>query len=397
MGISIRYRKLKNGNYSVYFDIFQNGKRICENTGMEVSQDYYKIAKEVQQKYKRGTNGKLLFPKIKPDDKETIEEVKKMFRQKECDLDNRKIDFSKLQRISFTDFLRKVAATKKSPACYTKIIPTINKYLGENFPLIDFDETKLRGYLNYLANCGTLKSNSIQSYFFGLNAALNQAVREKLIPVNPKCYLGRHELPSSFESKREHLTIEELRKLNDFSFETHHNKQIPDAFFFACLTGLRSSDLTKIRHSDIKGGVLEYRQKKSNKQFHYLPLNEQALAIIDRQEKSPFEDTIFWKLPYKVQNVARFLSKWVRDAGIDKHVTWHVGRHTHASLLINQGVDIFVVSKLLGHSSVTITQRYTKISDKTKIEAIMKLPTIKNVAVQIEEPIVEVDQFQNVG
>ncbi|MDD6803201.1 MAG: tyrosine-type recombinase/integrase, partial [Prevotellaceae bacterium] len=49
-----------------------------------------------------------------------------------------------------------------------------------------------------------------------------------------------------------------------------------------------------------------------------------------------------------------------------KHVTFHVARHTYATMLISLGVDLYTVSKLLGHSSIRHTQRYAKIIDSVK-------------------------------
>ena len=68
---------------------------------------------------------------------------------------------------------------------------------------------------------------------------------------------------------------------------------------------------------------------------------------------------------------------WVIKAGITKHITFHCGRHTYATLLLTYGVDIFTVSKLLGHKNIKNTQIYAKIIDKKKREAVNKLPQIK--------------------
>ena len=57
-------------------------------------------------------------------------------------------------------------------------------------------------------------------------------------------------------------------------------------------------------------------------------------------------------------------------------MTWHVGRHTHATLLLTHGSDIYLVSKILGHSSVKVTERYGKIITKVKKEAVEKIPDL---------------------
>ena len=64
-------------------------------------------------------------------------------------------------------------------------------------------------------------------------------------------------------------------------------------------------------------------------------------------------------------------------AGITKNITFHCARHTHATLLLTNGVDIYTVSKLLGHKEIKTTQVYARIIDEKKKEAVNKIPSIK--------------------
>ena len=64
------------------------------------------------------------------------------------------------------------------------------------------------------------------------------------------------------------------------------------------------------------------------------------------------------------------------DAGITKHITWHSGRHTFATLALTHDIDLYTVSKLLGHKEIKTTQIYAKLVDKKKDEAVDKLPII---------------------
>lgn len=68
------------------------------------------------------------------------------------------------------------------------------------------------------------------------------------------------------------------------------------------------------------------------------------------------------------------LFTWVTNAGIKKHITFHCARHSNAILLLNNGVDIFTVSKMLGHRELKTTSIYTKVLNQTKIAAVRKLP-----------------------
>ena len=70
------------------------------------------------------------------------------------------------------------------------------------------------------------------------------------------------------------------------------------------------------------------------------------------------------------------LSKWVMKAGITKDITFHCARHTHATLLLTNGVDLYTVSKLLGHKDIKTTQIYAKIIDQKKISAVNSIPQL---------------------
>ena len=72
----------------------------------------------------------------------------------------------------------------------------------------------------------------------------------------------------------------------------------------------------------------------------------------------------------------KHIGLWLTAAGINKHITFHCARHTFATMMITIGVDIYTVSKLLGHSKVTTTQIYSKIIDKHKAEAVSKLDSL---------------------
>jgi site-specific recombinase XerD len=375
MGISIRFRKVSSGKFSAFLDIYHKGKRNLEHTEMLVTQDYSKPLLDKAGNPKLNEKGQPIYPKAKPEDREKLEMLERLKLEREVSvLQNTYAFIKKEKKASLIEFIRSIAATKKSAGCYTKLIPSLMEYVGPQFAIQDFDENKLRGYFLHLKRRG-YNENTVQSMYFGINATLNQAVREKLIVTNPKTYLGRHEIPSGQESQRCFLSENELRILSETDFP-HHNSQIRDAFLFSCFTGLRISDVTRITHSDVKEGVLQYRQKKSTKTFQYLPLNEQAMQLVRSQNRNSIDDRIFWDLPKYIQATSEYLQRWAKAASIDKHITWHVGRHTHATIMLNNGVDVFVLSKLLGHYSVETTTKYAKVVNKSKTDAVSKFPEL---------------------
>lgn len=67
------------------------------------------------------------------------------------------------------------------------------------------------------------------------------------------------------------------------------------------------------------------------------------------------------------------LDTWAKEAGIQKHVTFHTARHTFATMELTMGADLYTTSKLLGHTEVRTTQIYAKIVNSKKEEAVSLL------------------------
>jgi len=96
-----------------------------------------------------------------------------------------------------------------------------------------------------------------------------------------------------------------------------------------------------------------------------LPISEQAAALLG--ERGEGVEPVFKELKYS--HTQTDLPKWLKSAGITKNLTFHGFRHTYATLLISNKVDLYTVSKMLGHREIKTTQVYAKIIDKQKREA----------------------------
>jgi len=146
------------------------------------------------------------------------------------------------------------------------------------------------------------------------------------------------------------------------------------AALFSALTGLRHSDIKKMKWSELefvarKGYLLNFDQQKT-KGVEVLPISEQAYSLLGE----PGEPTaqVFDGLKYSAyQN--KHLFQWIGAAGITKDITFHSFRHTYATLQLHSGTDIYTVSKMLGHKDLKTTQIYAKIVDEAKLEASNKI------------------------
>ena len=266
------------------------------------------------------------------------------------------------------------------------------RYKGENIRMAQLDKVYCEGLVQYLAHAKTigtdvpkrgehhekdLAKGTARLYYNTFVTALNEAVREGIIPENPTKLLKKEEkkLIGQGESRRCYLSIEEIRLLMATPCKDETVKQ---AFLFACFCGLRISDVRTLRWADIgKGTEGYYISKLMVKTRHVVmvPLSENALSWMPargqaRADNKVFELPSFFSVNYR-------LKQWAREAGIDKPVTFHVSRHTFATTLLTMGVDLYTTSKLLGHQNIITTQVYAEIVNRKKVEAVNLLDQIK--------------------
>ena len=215
-----------------------------------------------------------------------------------------------------------------------------------------------------------LAQNSKVSYFNKLRACLNQAFEERIIPFNP---LRGIEGFKAEEGTRMYLTLDEVRLL---AHTKCNNSLVKAAFLFSCLTGLRRSDVERLRWSDVyqQGGFTRiiFRQKKTSGQ-EYLDIPAEAAELMG--ERGEPNECVFPNIPAP-SCTNNTIKVWVARAGIKKDITFHCGRHTFATMMLDLGTDIYTVSKLLGHRELSTTQIYAKVLDKNKQAAVAAIPSV---------------------
>jgi len=183
------------------------------------------------------------------------------------------------------------------------------------------------------------------------------------------------------ESKEVYLTKAELVKL------INHCETLPDSstacrvlqmYLFSCFTGLRLSDALDLRwgHIDFKNNLIRKTMVKTGYEV-ITPLFPWADAIISRQMRGDYipgvDDKIFQTYSEPVYN--QVLRRQAELAGIDKYLTYHSSRHTFATHLVTDGVDIYKIQKYLGHRSVDMTQRYLKYNLSIAKESAERIKT----------------------
>lgn len=177
------------------------------------------------------------------------------------------------------------------------------------------------------------------------------------------------------------LSSDELQQL----FACHYvgeSETVRRAFALTALTGLRHCDLRHLQWRDIDFASRKIRvqqkkvEKSSSASLLDAPLSESALACIGQKpDGAKATDLVFPDLP-TIEGCLKALRHWTKRAGISKHITWHCGRHSFATIMLSKGANIKVVSDLLGHSSLKYTERYVRALDQQKVNAVNSLPEI---------------------
>lgn len=221
------------------------------------------------------------------------------------------------------------------------------------------------------------KGQGAETYYKRFKRMVNYAVENEVIAKSPCKGITTAKLDDVLA--KDILSQEEMQLL----FSTHYegqNTEIRRAFAMTCLTGIRRCDIVRLKYSDVdySNRVLTFRQSKteghSSKSGVTTPLNDALLSLIGTKPDDAPDDYIF-HLPSETMCL-KALRSWTKKAGIDKHITWHCGRHSFATALLSNGSNIKVVSSLLGHSTLRFTEVYVRAVDKLKEEAINSLPTL---------------------
>jgi integrase len=207
-----------------------------------------------------------------------------------------------------------------------------------------------------------LAANSQKVMIRCLQAVLNEAYKDEIITFNPNHAI---ELPKGEQKQKQFLTLPELQTLSATGCKNDTVKRIS---LFSALTGLRHSDCVGLRWENITSGKnpsIKFNQQKT-KNAVYMPISTEALELCGERKN---ENAQIFIGVNSSQFCNTVIAEWVKQAGITKDITFHCFRHTFATLQLTSGTDIYTVSKLLGHSSVTTTQVYAQIVDEKKERA----------------------------
>jgi integrase len=245
----------------------------------------------------------------------------------------------------------------------TKTFVTTFKYLLAfigNVQLVEITEKSIRCFIEY-----RMKNPSLyqaRKDLINISSSSNWAVQENYIIANPCAAIKRIKIPPKlpiFFSK------EDFTKLGDRII----NDEFRAMIIVAVNTGLREMELLTLRWDQIRFKesilILDNRTHiTKGKKIRTVPLNHTALAVLRKQKLNYTTGQLVFKLDgitNREKYVQNNFRKYVKLTEVNPRLNFHSLRHTFASWLVQAGVSIYEVSKLLGHSDIKTTQIYAHL------------------------------------
>lgn len=375
MKISLHQRKLKDGRISLSIEYYRGSELNSEGKRRHL-RDFENLKMYLHSSPKTA--------KEKIENKETLTLAENILSIRQAEYIQGKFDIkntTKSKRTFLNYFAEKTEEKQKQDSSnnygnWFSTLQHLKKIISPNMTFEDVDEAlikRVRNYFDFEAKTKSglaLSQNSKYSYFNKLKAALRSAFDEGYLSIN---YASKIKSFEQAESQREYLTFDELQSLSKTYCKYDILKR---AFLFSCLTGIRWSDINTMIWSEVRDegeiSKINFRQEKTEG-VEYLYISKQARELLGERQ-SP-HDRVFRGLKYgMVYNTE--IVRWCNRAGVFKHITFHSARHTNAVLLLENGADIYTVSKRLGHREIRTTAIYAKIVDKKMKEAAEMIPEL---------------------
>jgi integrase len=239
------------------------------------------------------------------------------------------------------------------------------EFMREDVLVEEIDYQFLDRFDRYLKKTYKVHQNTAWNYHKHLRRILNLAISLGYIKNNP---YEKYKVPLE-PTNREFLSLDELKIIENKTFEIDRIENVKNIFVFACYTGLSYADLYKLSREHLVRGEdgnlwLVINRTKTNNRCR-IPLLPMAKEILELYIDYPPLVRTGKLLPVKSnQRLNSYLKEIADCCKINKNLTMHMARHTFAtSVTLSNGVPIETVSKLLGHSSFKTTQIYARILD----------------------------------
>ena len=257
---------------------------------------------------------------------------------------------------------------------YYYMIKTLGEFIPWQFKTKDIafgqlTEQFIHYYQNFVMDVKGYAVDTVRHYLAILKKVCRIAYKEGYAE---RCHFANFTLPQKTERTPRALSREDFEKIRDVEIPAWRTTHIlaRDLFLFACYTGTAYADAVSVTrenlYTDDEGSLwLKYRRKK-NELRASVKLLPEALALIEKYHDDN-RPTLFPMIHHP--NLQRHMKSLAVLAGVSGRLCYHQARHSFASLItLEAGVPIETISRMLGHSDITTTQVYARVTPKKLFE-----------------------------
>lgn len=241
-----------------------------------------------------------------------------------------------------------------------------DKFHADDLPLSKVDAAFINGFEFFLKTKKNCCKNTSLKYLSNLHKIVSICFGNGWMKKDPYANF-------SFDwekVEKEFLSEDELLTIRNKKFSCERLQQVADTFLFACFTGYAYTDLKKLTPENLvktESDQLWIHAKRTKTGIDsHVPVLPIALSILDKYKTHPYcikNNVLLPVLSNQKQNA--YLKEIADLCGINKNMTTHTARHTFATIVtLNNDIPIESVSKMLGHCSISMTQKYAKLLDK---------------------------------
>ena len=382
----IKQKTLSDGNYSLYLDYYLGRADVKnEETGEVVS--------KVQRRREFLHLTLLAAPRTpieRQQNKETLSLAQKIRFEREQEL-KESLHGYRLKRdrdINFLDYFQSYidGYTKKDIRMVQIALSRFRDFLKDtpeyskfrlNIKPEQITKDVVEAYTEYLQSRSV--GEGAKSIYARFKKVVKYAIEHDVILKNP-CN-GIVIKADENILRKDVLSQDEIQTLIATHYD-NENSNIQRAFIFCLYCGLRFCDVKDLTFAnvDYSNKLLKFEQNKtkghSASSGVIIPLNDGLLRLIGEPTDGQNKDSLIFPLP-SYEMCLKAVKRWVKRAGINKHISWHCARHSFAVNILNNGANIKTVASLLGHSGLKHTEKYTRAIDSLKQDAINSLPELK--------------------
>jgi len=258
---------------------------------------------------------------------------------------------------------------------------------NKNYTVKELDSGLVEAFKKYLLHEVNNQNNTVRRKLRTFKAFTRDLKNKKVIDHIP--YDGVTQ-PKELPTDKPKLSIEQIETIKVLDLEPNSKLWHARNYFLYSFynAGIRFGDLCTLRWEDVQDGKLRYKMRKSKKYksikqfpeaiqilklYGYPDVNKKAY-IFPLLKGSSFTNDFELKRIVASRNVQinAILKQLAKLANIELNITTHIARHSFAQYALEKGLSIYVISKLLGHSSIQVTARYLKSFDEELVDQEME-------------------------